>query len=81
MAKRNANTELNHDNWNDEQEPEEAGVFAEADNDTIKGRIIKKAKRRGITTVRIYSQVPIKRAGPNKRAGGDFFGKIAKHAG
>ena len=54
MAKRNANTELNHDNWNDEQEPEEAGVFAKADNDTIKGRIIKKAKRRGITTVRNF---------------------------
>ena len=54
MAKRGAQSELNHDNWNEEEESEEAGVFAQADQETIKGRVIKKAKRRGITkTVRI----------------------------
>lgn len=49
MAKRNANTDLNHDNWADEEEPEEAGVFAQADSDVLKSRVIKKAKRRGGT--------------------------------
>ena len=53
MAKRNANTELNHDNWNEEEEPQEAGVFVQADNKTMEGRVIKKAKRRGIKNVRI----------------------------
>ena len=52
MAKRNANTELNHDNWNEEEEPQEAGVFVQADNKTMEGRVIKKAKRRGIKNVR-----------------------------
>ena len=50
MAKRNV--EFDHVNWNEEQEPEEGGVFANADNDTNKGRIIKEAKRRGVATVR-----------------------------
>lgn len=49
MAKRGATTELNHDNWNDEEEVEEAGHFTQADDETLKGRVIKKAKRRGIT--------------------------------
>ena len=54
MAKRIANTELNHDNWNEEEEPEEAGVFAQADSETLKGRVIKKAKRKGVVkTVQI----------------------------
>ena len=48
MAKRTAITDLNHDNWNEEEEPEEAGTFKQADNDTLSGRVIKKAKRRGI---------------------------------
>ena len=48
MAKRGANTELNHDNWDEDEEPEEAGTFAQADKSTLKDRVIKKAKRRGI---------------------------------
>ena len=48
MAKRGANTELNHDNWDEDEEPEEAGTFAQADKTTLKDRVIKKAKRRGI---------------------------------
>ena len=48
MAKRGANTVLNHDNWDDDEEPEEAGTFVQADKSTLKDRVIKKAKRRGI---------------------------------
>ena len=48
MAKRTAISDLNHDNWNEEEEPEEAGTFKQADNETLSGRVIKKAKRRGL---------------------------------
>jgi len=48
MAKRNAISDLNHDNWADEEEPEEAGTFRQADKNTLQGRVIKKAVRRGI---------------------------------
>ena len=47
MAKRTAISELNHDNWNEEEEPEEAGTFRQADKNTLQGRVIKKAVRRG----------------------------------
>ena len=49
-GKRSATSELNHDNWNDEVEPEEAGRFSQADENVLKGRVIKKAKRRGLQT-------------------------------
>merc|ERR1711981_1369675 len=48
MAKRTAISDLNHDNWADEEEPEEAGTFRQADKNTLQGRVIKKAVRRGI---------------------------------
>ena len=48
MASGNANIELNIDNWKEEEEPQEAGVFVQADNKTMEGRVIKKAKRRGV---------------------------------
>lgn len=48
-GKRSATSELNHDNWDDEVESEEAGTFAQADQNTLKERVIKKAKRRGLT--------------------------------
>ena len=47
-GKRSATSELNHDNWDDEVESEEAGTFSQADENTLKGRVIKKAKRRGL---------------------------------
>ena len=47
-GKRSATSELNHDNWDDEIESEEAGTFSQADENTLKGRVIKKAKRRGL---------------------------------
>ena len=46
MAKRSATTELNHDNWDREEEPEEVGMFQKADQDILKQRVIKTAKRR-----------------------------------
>lgn len=44
-AKRGAGSELNDRNWNDEEEPEEAGVFAQAPAEIMQQRVIKKAKR------------------------------------
>ncbi|XP_046395641.1 nuclear pore complex protein Nup50 isoform X2 [Ischnura elegans] len=46
MAKRGATTELNHDNWNEEEEPEEPGTFQKASADELKKRVIKTARRR-----------------------------------
>jgi len=48
MAKRGAVTELNHDNWDQEEESEEAGEFKKASDDQMKGRVIRKAKRRNL---------------------------------
>lgn len=45
-GKRAATTELNHDNWNEENEPEDAGTFALASNDILEKRVIRTAKRR-----------------------------------
>lgn len=45
-GKRTATTELNHDNWNEENEPEDAGMFALASNDILEKRVIKTARRR-----------------------------------
>eukprot|EP00093_Oithona_nana_P010240 10240.XXX_457724_460464_1 [CDS] Oithona nana genome sequencing. len=49
MSKRGAISDLNHDNWDEEEEAQEAGTFAQADKSTLQDRVIKKAKRRGIT--------------------------------
>ncbi|XP_066992892.2 nuclear pore complex protein Nup50 [Anabrus simplex] len=51
MSKRIATSELNHDNWNDVEEPEERGTFKKAAPDVIERRVIKAAKRRstGVT--------------------------------
>ena len=53
-GKRSATSELNHDNWDEDVEPEEAGKFSQADENTLKGRVIKKAKRRGIAKTVSY---------------------------
>lgn len=45
-GKRAATSELNHDNWNEENEPEDAGTFALASNDILEKRVIKTARRR-----------------------------------
>jgi hypothetical protein len=46
MAKRSAISELNHDNWNEEDTPEEAGTFCKASPDVMQCRVIRSAKRR-----------------------------------
>ena len=46
MAKRSATTELNHDNWNDEEEHEDAGSFKQASADILQKRVIKTARRK-----------------------------------
>ncbi|XP_044254758.1 nuclear pore complex protein Nup50 [Tribolium madens] len=46
MAKRTATSDLNHDNWDREDEPEDAGTFAKASEETLKNRVIKVARRR-----------------------------------
>ncbi|XP_024867425.1 nuclear pore complex protein Nup50 [Temnothorax curvispinosus] len=63
-GKRSATTELNHDNWNEENEPEDAGTFAMASNDILEKRVIKTARRR----------LPSKDGSPTKSAFGTFAG-------
>lgn len=46
MAKRTATTELTDRNWDQEEEPEEAGEFSKATDDALKQRHIIKAKRK-----------------------------------
>nr|XP_002121973.1 nuclear pore complex protein Nup50 [Ciona intestinalis] len=46
MSKRVADKYLTDQNWEEEEEPQEAGVFTPADADVLKGRVFKKARRR-----------------------------------
>ena len=46
MSKRGG-AELNHDNWDQEVEREDAGKFMAASAEEMKGRVIKRARRRG----------------------------------
>jgi len=46
MAKRGASTDLNHDNWDEEEATEEAGEFKKASDEEMKGRVVKKARRK-----------------------------------
>lgn len=45
-SKRPAASELNHDNWNKEEEPEYAGIFTKASDDILEKRVVKTARRR-----------------------------------
>ncbi|XP_054712462.1 nuclear pore complex protein Nup50-like [Uloborus diversus] len=45
MAKRTATSELNHDNWDQEGEPEDPGTFKTLPADELKTRVFAKAKR------------------------------------
>ncbi|KAK0180835.1 hypothetical protein PV327_003174 [Microctonus hyperodae] len=45
-CKRTAASDLNHDNWNHEDEPEESGTFAMASREILEKRIVRTAKRR-----------------------------------
>ncbi|EDV59571.1 nuclear pore complex protein Nup50 [Drosophila erecta] len=44
-GKRQATSNLNHDNWDQEEEPEERGTFRTATEAELKTRVIKKARR------------------------------------
>ncbi|QQP54520.1 Nuclear pore complex protein Nup50like [Caligus rogercresseyi] len=46
--KRTATRELNHENWDNEEEKEDQGVFRQAGSEILQGRVIRKAKRRGV---------------------------------
>lgn len=48
MAKRTASSDLNHLNWDQEDETEEAGTFTRAPETELKSRVIKTAKRRSL---------------------------------
>jgi len=45
MAKRSATSELNHDNWDAEEEKEEPGIFKSVGQEELQNRVIRKAKR------------------------------------
>lgn len=45
-GKRAATRDINHENWDQEDEPEEAGEFEKAPESVLKTRVIKTAKRR-----------------------------------
>ncbi|XP_001605201.1 nuclear pore complex protein Nup50 [Nasonia vitripennis] len=45
-GKRTATSDLNADNWNQEDEPEEAGTFKKASEDVLSKRVVKAARRR-----------------------------------
>ncbi|XP_054740126.1 nuclear pore complex protein Nup50 [Anastrepha obliqua] len=45
-GKRQATTNLNHENWDQEDEAEERGTFRKAPEDELKNRVIKKARRK-----------------------------------
>ncbi|CAD6213391.1 GSCOCG00004047001-RA-CDS [Cotesia congregata] len=64
-GKRNATSELNHDNWNNEEEPEDAGTFTAASPEELQKRVVKTAKRR---------IVPGSEAPPTKNAFSSFSG-------
>ena len=46
MSKRGATRELNHDNWDDDEEEEDAGTFQQASSEALQTRVIKQARRR-----------------------------------
>ncbi|XP_043287251.1 nuclear pore complex protein Nup50 [Venturia canescens] len=45
-CKRTATSDLNHDNWDNEDEPEEAGTFVKAPPEVLEKRVVKAARRR-----------------------------------
>lgn len=57
-GKRTATSDLNHDNWDREDAPEDAGTFQRASEESLKRRVIKTAKRRNpISSVRVNSNI------------------------
>lgn len=53
-SKRSATSDINHENWDAEEKPEEAGTFQVASQKDLNNRIIKTARRRNpISSVRV----------------------------
>ena len=52
-TKRGPTSDLNHDNWNDEEEPEESGTFSQASEAEISQRKILRPKRK-LTAVSLF---------------------------
>lgn len=49
-GKRRADNDLNHENWDRDDEPEDSGTFKRASTEALKNRVIKTAKRRNFTS-------------------------------
>lgn len=67
-SKRAATRDINHDNWDQEDEPETAGIFQKASEDVLKARVFKTARRRGIHSTQPevwhgYTNTPSQRPG------------------
>lgn len=67
MAKRGPTSELNHDNWDDQFVPEDAGTFTKASEDALQKRVIRTAKRRNTPD---QSKNPFANFGGFKTGGG-----------
>lgn len=50
-SKRTATRDINHENWDQEDEPEEIGQFQKASEEVLKTRVFKTAKRRNLSSV------------------------------
>ncbi|EFA01782.2 nuclear pore complex protein Nup50 [Tribolium castaneum] len=75
MAKRTATSDLNHDNWDREDEPETAGTFTKASDEALKNRVIKVARRRNP-----ISSVQSDDSKPSAFGGFSGFGKTPSSA-
>lgn len=58
MSKRKPDKQLTHENWDEEDAPEESGSFQIASVDTLKGRVIKQARRRIATNNTVSESEP-----------------------
>lgn len=62
--KRRPDKDLNHDNWDQEDEPEEKGEFVKASEDNLKNRKILTAKRKNVSLI---NQIPEKCEVPEQK--------------
>lgn len=53
-GKRRATSELNRDNWDQDEPAEESGVYAKASAEVLKKRVFKTAKRRIPRNTEVY---------------------------
>ncbi|KAH8371971.1 hypothetical protein KR093_009552 [Drosophila rubida] len=77
VGKRQATTNLNHDNWDQEDEPEERGTFRTAPPEELKTRVIKKATRRKADAGGLDSDEAASKTNNSVFSGFSGFGKSA----